>query len=172
MNPDKKIILDQLLAQVNASPFLLVVDYHGLTVSQFSELRKRLRATGALCYVTKNAYTKKVIDEVGLPEELKAELKGQTAIVTGESDVCAAAKALKTFADEFKKPETLCGALDGKFLSPDEVKGLAALPPKEVLLAKLLGTLQAPASQLVRTLNEPGASLARVLAALEAKGGN
>ncbi len=86
-------------------------------------------------------------------------------VVTGAQDVCAAAKVVKNFSDEFKKPEIKGGVLDGALLDAAGIKALADLPSREVLLAQLLGVLQAPASKLVRTLNEPAASLARVLQA-------
>ena len=72
---------------------------------------------------------------------------------------------LRDFAKEFSKGAVRSGLLDGVYLTPDDVRGLADLPPRPVLLAQLLGVLQAPGSKLVRTLNEPGASLARVLQA-------
>ena len=89
MNPDKKIIIDELLERVNASPFVLVVEYTGMTVPQFTELRNRLAATGAECHVAKNTYMKKALAEAGLPDTGDS-LVGQTAFVTGESDVAAA----------------------------------------------------------------------------------
>ena len=72
---------------------------------------------------------------------------------------------MKTFADEFKKPEMKGGVLDGALLNAAGIQALADLPSRVVLLSQLLGVLQAPASKLVRTLNEPAASLARVLQA-------
>jgi large subunit ribosomal protein L10 len=97
--------------------------------------------------------------------EMSESLSGQTAMVTGEVDICAAAKVLKTFAAEFKKPTVRLGVLDNAALSAAQVAELADLPSKDVLRATLLGLLQTPASQLVRVLNEPAASLARVLKA-------
>ena len=164
MNPDKKIIIDDLLERVNGSPFLLVIEYTGMTVPQFSELRNRLSANGAQCHVAKNTYMKKALAEAGLPDT-GDQLVGQTAFVTGAEDVAAAAKVLKTFEKEFKKPSIKLGILDGAILDEEQVKAIAELPTREVMLAMLLGTINAPASQLVRTLNEPGASLARVLQA-------
>ncbi len=163
MRLEKKSIVADLSKSLNASPFLLVTDYTGLRVHQFSELRNRLAGVGAQCHVVKNSFLKKSATELGYPD-FSESLSGQTAIVTGEVDVCAAAKVLKTFTAEFQKPVVRMGVLDNALLSADEVKSLADLPPKEVLQATLLGVLQAPASQLVRTLNEPGASLARLLA--------
>lgn len=159
----KSILIENLLAKVNASPFLFVVDYTGLTVDKFSELRKRLRGTGAEVHVYKNRLVKKATERAGFPVEIGASLKGQTAVITGEKDVCAAAKVMKTFSDEFEKPQIKAGIMDGKYLDAAGIKVLADLPTREVLLAQLLGVLQAPASKLVRLLNEPAASLARVL---------
>lgn len=164
MNPDKKIIIDDLLERVNGSPFLLVIEYTGMTVPQFSELRNRLSDNGAECYVAKNTYMKKALAEAGLPDT-GDQLAGQTAFVTGAEDVAAAAKVLKTFEKEFKKPAIKLGILDGAILDEAQVKAIAELPTREVMLGMLLGTINAPASQLVRTLNEPGSSLARVLQA-------
>ncbi|MEM7385438.1 MAG: 50S ribosomal protein L10 [Verrucomicrobiota bacterium] len=95
---------------------------------------------------------------------------GQTAIVTGESDVCAAAKVLKGFHKEFDKSKVRVGILDNKLLNEDEVSQLASLPSREALLSQLLGLLQTPGGNLARLLNEPGASLARVLQAHVDKG--
>jgi large subunit ribosomal protein L10 len=103
MNPDKKIIIDSLLDRVNASPYLIVIDYTGLTVQQFTELRNRLDASGASCTVAKNTYMRKALAEAGLPD-IGNDLVGQTAFVMGESEVFAAAKAIKNFEKEFKKP--------------------------------------------------------------------
>lgn len=163
MNPDKKIIVDNLLEQVNASPFLLVVDYTGMTVPEFSELRGRLAEGGSECHVAKNSHMKRVISEAGLPE--LDVLSGQTAFVTGTEDVCGAAKAVKNFAKEFKRPAIKGGILDGDVLDQAQVEALADLPSREALLSQLLSVINAPASKLVRTLNEPGASLARLLKA-------
>lgn len=165
MKEEKSIMIDHLLQKVNASPFMFVVDYGGLTVDKFEELRKRLRGAGAELHVYKNTLVKKAAERAKLPAELGAVLTGQTAIVTGDKDVCATAKVMKTFSSEFERPKMKAGVLDGKYLSPDGIKVLADLPAREVLLAQLLGVLQAPASQLVRLLNEPAASLARVIQA-------
>jgi large subunit ribosomal protein L10 len=159
----KTILIENLLEKVNASPFIFVVDYTGLKVDKFTELRKRLKNAGAEVHVYKNRLVKKAAERASLPVELADALKGQSAVVTGAQDVCAAAKIMKTFSDEFEKPQIKAGVLDGKYLSADGIKALADLPSREVLLAQLLGVLQAPASKLVRLLNEPAAALARVL---------
>ena len=164
MRPEKITIVEDLQAKLNASPFVLVTDYTGLRVDQFSTLRNRLAETGAECKVVKNTFLRRAMSEAGLPD-ISADLKGQTAIVIGEKDVAAAAKVLKTFVGEFKKPEVKIGVVDNLVVNVDQINAIADLPSREVLLAQLLGVLQAPASKLVRTLNEPAASLARVLQA-------
>lgn len=165
MNAEKTILIEHLLEKVNASPFLFVVDYTGLTVDKFEALRKLLRGAGAEMHVFKNTLVKKAAERAGYPAELGAALTGQSAVVTGEKDVCAAAKVMKNFANEFKKPQVKAGVLDGKYLDATGINALADLPSREVLLGQLLGVLQAPASTLVRLLNEPASSLARVLQA-------
>src|SRR6187431_1881767 len=121
MKAEKTVLIDHLLQKVNASPFLFVVDYAGLTVDKFEELRKRLRATGAEMHVYKNTLVKQATTKAGLPAELGESLTGQTAIVTGEKDVCAAAKVMKTFSTEFQKPQLKAGVLDGKYLGADNI---------------------------------------------------
>ena len=164
MRPEKITIVTDLQSKLNASPFVLVTDYTGLRVDQFSTLRNRLADAGAECKVVKNTFLRRAMSEVGLPD-ITGELTGQTAIIVGEKDVAAAAKVLKTFVNEFKKPAIKVGVVGGALLSPDDLKAIADLPALPVLQAQLLGMLQSPASTLVRLLNEPASALARVLKA-------
>ncbi len=164
MRPEKSTIVDDVKLRLNAAPFLILIEYGGMNVVHFAELRKRLAEAGAQCSVVKNTFLKRALKDAGLAS-LDEHLTGQTALVTGEKDICATAKTLKTFAAEFKKPTMRVGILDNAILSLDQIQVLASLPSKESLQAQLLALLLTPATQLVRTLNEPGASLARVLAA-------
>jgi len=169
MRAEKKIIVDEIKTRVGGSPYLIVTDYTGLKVAQFSDLRKRLRDVGSEVRVVKNTFLARVLKDAGLPE-IDASLKGQTAIVFGDKDVAAAAKLLKNFTAEFKLPTIRIGILDKAVLSQGQVMALADLPSREVLLAKLLGLLQTPASQLVRILNTPAGQLAQVIKANSEKG--
>ncbi|MFI0347184.1 MAG: 50S ribosomal protein L10 [Chthoniobacterales bacterium] len=164
MRPEKSTIVDDIKFKLNASPFLILIEYSGMNVIHFSELRNRLFAVGASCSVVKNTFLKRALKDAGLVA-LDEHLTGQTALIAGERDVCSAAKALKTFADEFKKPTLRAGILDNDLLSVEQIMALATLPSKEILQAQLLGLMLMPATKLVRTLNEPAASLARVLSA-------
>ncbi|MDP4584821.1 MAG: 50S ribosomal protein L10 [Verrucomicrobiales bacterium] len=161
----KKVVIDDILSTINDSPFLIVIDYAGMKVAQFQELRKRLAATGAKLQVAKNTFVKQAADSAEYPSELAGHLTGQTAIVTGSSDVCASAKVLKTYSKEISKPAIRCGVLDGTFLDSAKVIALADLPPMDILRAQLLGVFSSPAQKLVTVLNEPGSALARVLQA-------
>ena len=164
MRPEKTLIVADVREKLQASPFLLIIDYTGMKVPHFEELRTRLSQTGSRLSVVRNTFLKIAAKDLSMPE-LEESLTGQTAMVTGDVDICAAAKVIKTFAAEFKLPKVRAGVLDNAPLTADQVSELANLPSKDVLQAKLLGLLQTPASQFVRILNEPGASLARVLKA-------
>lgn len=163
MRAEKTNIVEDIQRKLNASPFLFVADYTGLTVDKFGELRTRLAGVGARCHVVKNTFLKRAAKDAGYPE--LGTLSGQTAIVVGDKDVAAAAKVLKSFTAEFQKPTVKTGVVDRVVVSSEQIKAIADLPSREILLATLLGVLQAPASKLVRVLNEPAASLARVLQA-------
>jgi large subunit ribosomal protein L10 len=169
MRPEKTSIVEDLQTRLNASPFLLVADYTGLRVDQFSELRNRLAGAGAECKVVKNTFLRRAAKDAGLPE--MGELKGQTAIIVGDKDVAAAAKILKSFAAEFQKPVVKVGVVERAVVSAGQIQAIADLPSREILLSQLLGVLQSPASKLVRLLNEPASALARVLKAKAEQGG-
>jgi large subunit ribosomal protein L10 len=170
MRPEKASIVEDIASRLNASPFVFVADYTGLKVAQFAELRTRLYGVGAKCYVVKNTFLRRAVADAGLPEI--TGLAGQTAIVTGDKDVAAAAKILKNFTAEFKKPVVRTGIVDKLVISAEQIQQIADLPSREVLLSTLLGLLNQPATMLVRVLNEPATALARVLKAkLDAAGG-
>jgi large subunit ribosomal protein L10 len=115
--------------------------------------------------VTKNTLARRAVGGSRF-EPLTAHLRGPTAVMFGFRDPVAIAKLAVKLADELPKLEIKCAVLEGKVLPPPEVKALATLPSREVVLAQLLGLLQAPASQLLRTLNEPAAQLARLVDAI------
>src|SRR5882762_6261518 len=169
MRAEKKLITNEYVARLNASPFFIVIDYKGLTVGQFTELRKRLARAGSEVHVVKNSIFRIAAKEAGVPD-LPGVLAGQMAVVTGQRDISAAAKAVKTFQSEFDKPKLKFGYLNNQRLETADLVALADLPSIEVLRGKLLGLLQAPASQLVRLLNTPASQLARVLQARVDKG--
>ena len=151
MNPDKKIIINGLLDRVNASPYLIVIDYTGLTVQQFTELRNRLGAGGANCTVAKNSYMRKALAEAGMPD-IGADLTGQMAYVMGVAEVFSAAKVIKNFEKEFKKPEMKVGILGNAVLDAEALKAIADIPSREAVLSQLLATILEPATRIARVV--------------------
>ncbi len=164
MRAEKQSISSEYVARLNASPFFIVVDYRGLNVGHFSEFRKRLRKAGGEVHVVKNSIFRIAAKEAGIGD-IGGALAGQIAVVTGQRDISTVAKVVKSFQAEFAKPKLKFGFLSNQRLESSELMALADLPPLEVLRGKLLGVLQAPASQLVRLLNTPATQLARVLQA-------
>jgi large subunit ribosomal protein L10 len=168
MRAEKKLISAEYVARLNASPFFLVVDYKGLTVQKFTELRKRLIKAGGEVHVVKNTIFSIAAKEAGLAD-LSGMLTGQVAAVTGNKDIAAVAKVIKTFQSEFDKPKLKFGVLGNKPLSAEEVRVIADLPPLPEIQSKILGLLQAPAQKLVALINTPGTQLARVIGAYAEK---
>jgi large subunit ribosomal protein L10 len=163
MRAEKQFITSEYVTRLNSSPFFIVVDYTGLRVGPMTELRKRLHKAGAEIHVVKNTIFRVAAKEAGV--DLSTALTGQVAVVTGQKDVSAAAKVIKTFASEFEKPKLRFGFLNNQRLEAAAVNELAELPPLEVLRAKFLGLLNTPATKLAALLNTPASQLARVLKA-------
>jgi len=169
MRAEKQTIGQEYVARLNSSPFFVVTDYRGLKVGHFAELRKRLTSAGAEIHVVKNSIFRIVAKEAGLGD-LAPVLTGQLAVVTGKRDISSASKILKTFQAEFEKPKIRLGFLNNQRLEAAEILAIADLPSIEVIRAKLLGLLQAPATNLARLLQTPAGQLARVLQAKADKG--
>lgn len=167
MRAEKEFINREYVERLNNSTFFIVADYQGLTVSQFSELRKRLSGTSAEVHVVKNSIFRLASKEAGV--DLGGSLSGQLAVITGNRDVSGCAKVLKTFHAEFDKPKMKFGYLENDRLETDQLNALADLPPLEILRGQLLGVLQAPATKLVRLINTPASQIAQVLKAYAEK---
>jgi large subunit ribosomal protein L10 len=164
MREEKRFLTQEYVVRLKASPFFILVDYCGLNVPQFAELRKRLQQAGAEVHVVKNSVFRLAVREAELGE-LKEALVGQLAAVTGQREIAAAAKVLRNFEVEFKRPKVKFGYLGNERLEKQDIVALADLPPLEVLRAQLLGVLQGPAARLVQLLNAPAAQLVGVLQA-------
>jgi large subunit ribosomal protein L10 len=164
MRPEKNVIISEIKTRVDRAPYVLLTDYTGMHVEQFNELRNRLTGANAEYRVVKNNLLRRALEGSNLPD-IETYLHGQSAVVIGDTDISAAAKVLKGFAAEFKKPTLKVGILDRTVVNVEQIMALADLPSKAVLQAKLLGLLNAPASYLVRLLNTPASQIAQVLKA-------
>lgn len=130
----------------------VIADYRGLTVAQDTELRRLLREAGVEYSIVKNTLTRFAANEVGLGD-LDPVLHGPTALATSDTDVIAPAKVLVEFAKSHDQLEIKAGFIDGKVIDADEVKVYASIPSKEVLISKMMGSMQAPIGALVRALD-------------------
>ena len=169
MRTEKQSISQEYVARLNASPFFIVVEYTGLKVGPITELRKRLVKAGAEMHVVKNSLFRLAAKEAGLGE-FNGALAGQLAVVTGQKDVSAAAKTVKTFQKEFEKPKIKFGYLNSQRLEAKDILSIADLPSLDVLRAKLVGLINTPATKLAQIIQTPAIQLARVLKAKAEKG--
>ena len=164
MRVEKQILTKEYIGRLNGSPFFIVVGYTGPKVDHLTTLRKSLNKTGAEVHVVKNSIFRIAAKEAGVAD-LNGALTGQIAVVTGQKDVSAAAKALKTFAAGNDKLKIKFGYLNNNRMEQADILALADLPSIEVLRSKILGVINAPATKLVVLLNTPGSQLARVIKA-------
>ncbi len=147
----KKAQVAQVVEAINGAATGVLLDYRGLTVDEDTKLRNDLRAAGVRYFVVKNTLLRLAANQVGL-EELDSTLHGPTALALSEDPV-APAKILFDFAKDNDKVEIKTGFMDGKVLSMDELTALAKTPSKDTLIAKIMGSLNAPVSNLVRLLD-------------------
>lgn len=134
-----------------AKSFVLI-DYKGLTVAQDTELRNEFRKAGVKYHVLKNRLVKIALNNMGYTCFDEA-LNGTTAIAMGFEDIAAPAKIASAKAAAYKKTSIKCGMVDGTFLDMEGCKVLATLPSREVLIAQLLGMLQAPIASFARVID-------------------
>jgi large subunit ribosomal protein L10 len=168
MRAEKKLLTKEYTTRLNASPFFIVVGYKGLKVAHLTELRKRLGQAGAEIHVVKNSIFQIAAKEAGIGE-MNGSLAGQMAVVTGQKDISAAAKALKNFGAEFDKLKLKFGYLKNQRLDESAIVALADLPSLDVLRAKILGLFNAPATKLAILIKTPAQQLAQVIKAKSEK---
>ena len=139
----KQTVVAELSEKLKNSPAGVVVNYQGITVEDDTKMRKALREAGVSYMVMKNSLTGRACEAVGLGD-MKQYLTGMTAIAIADNDPVAPAKVLKEYAEKIESFQILAGYLDGKVVDKDTVTTLADIPSKEVLIAKLLGSIKSP----------------------------
>jgi large subunit ribosomal protein L10 len=168
--PDKAASVAELTEEFRSSGAAVLTEYRGLTVSELTELRRAL-GKDVTYTVVKNTLTKIALKGSELPTDdaskLDALLEGPTAIAFVKGDAVDAAKGLRDFAKAHPLLVIKGGVLDNRALTPDEIKKLADLESREVLLAKLAGAMKASLSQAVALFAAPLSQAARLLAALQ-----
>lgn len=149
----KKQIVNELTEKLNGAVAGVVVDYKGISVSDDTALRKSLREAGIDYFVVKNSLLARAAENAGLGD-MKSVLEGTTAIALSNEDYIAAAKILNEFAESKEGFfEIKSGFMDGEVIAVDKVKSIAKLPSREGLIAKMLGSLNAPICNLVYAIN-------------------
>ena len=156
VNAKKEAVVAELKERLSTAKGAVFTSYKGLTVAQDTALRRALREAGVSYHVVKNTMTRIAAKELGL-DELCDHLEGTTALAVSADDAVAPAKVICEFMKKNKLDDagilTLkAGLLDGRVIDIAEVKALAALPSREVLLAKLLGSMQSPLAGTVNVL--------------------
>jgi large subunit ribosomal protein L10 len=157
--------IDAIKSKIEKAQVAIVTEYKGFSVEEITKLRREIQKDGGDYMVTKNTLAKIAVKGTEY-EALTEKLSGPVALAFGFSDPVSPAKALTKFIKETKKGEILGAVLDGKLLSVEETKALANLPTKEELYAKMLGSINSPASGIVGCVNGVMASLTRAIAAV------
>lgn len=164
---EKKAIVAELSDEVAKAEAIIVAEYRGIEAGQMTQLRVKTRQSGVYFRVVKNSLVRRAVADTpfsGLAEYMVGPLAYGIA-----SDPVAAAKVLHEFSKTNEKFVIKVGGMGDAVLSTNEIAALAALPSREVLLSKLLGTMQAPIAKFVQTLNEVPTRFVRGLASVRDK---
>ncbi len=167
---EKSAVVGELAEKFGRASIALVSEYRGMSAGEATEMRRRLRAVRGELRVAKNTLIRRAIKDTPFAP-LDEKLGGPVGLILSFADPIELAKTVTGMRELGEKFKLRGGVLEGKALGADDVQALAAMPPREVILAQLLGLIAAPATRLVRLLNEPGSALARLLDAAGKKKG-
>ena len=148
----KEAKVAEIKEKLEKAQAVVLTKYQGLTVEEDTQLRKNLREAGVEYRVYKNTLVTLAAKELGL-EGIIEYLEGPVSIAFGYEDVTAPARILNDFAKDHKVLELKAGIIDGEIYDSDKIKQLATIPSKEVLIAKLLGSIKSPISSFARVLS-------------------
>jgi len=165
---EKQSMVKDLTEKIQKTKSFLLADYCGLTVEQMTDLRRKLHASKSKVRVIKNRLFKRALKELSI-EGLDAHLKGPVAVASSDEDAIMPAKVMVGFAKENEKLKLRAGYMEKQVLTVKMIEALASLPSKEVLLAKLLATMNAPATNLVGVLSAVPRKLVNVINAIKEK---
>ena len=149
----KQPIVDEIKASLEGAQGVVVVDYRGLTVEQDTQLRKQLREAGVTYKVYKNTMIRFAAKGTEF-EALEPHLEGPTALAVSKEDATAPARVLAEFAKKADKLELKAGVVEGTYYDAKGIQVIATIPSREVLLGKLLGSIQSPIANFARVINQ------------------
>ncbi len=164
----KEQVLSEIVEKLGKAQSVVLIDYRGLNVAEVTELRNQCRAAGIEYRVFKNTLVTKAAQQLNI-EGLDPYLNGPSAFAFSETDAVAPAKIMSDFLKKAKKGQIKAGIVDGAVIDAAGVATLSELPPKEVLVAKLLGTLNAPIANFVGVLSALPRGLVVALNAIKEK---
>ena len=147
----KKGVVADIKQKFEKAQTAVLVDYRGLNVAEDTELRNQLRKAGVEYAVLKNTMINLAIQDMNL-DDMKAHLEGPTAVAFGYEDMIVPAKILSEFSKKTKKMAIKCGVTDGAYIDEAGVQALANLPSREVLIAKIMGSMMSSVSKFVYAL--------------------
>ena len=150
----KEQLVNELSEKLQKAQSVIVFDYRGLTVSEVTELRAQMRKAGNEYVIVKNSMVERACDKIGIDASVKEMLKGPSAFAIGYEDAVSPAKILKDAVKTLKKCEIKGGIVNGKVSDAAAIDALAELPPKEVLIARMLGCMMSPISGLAIVLDQ------------------
>ncbi|HAG10618.1 MAG TPA: 50S ribosomal protein L10 [Desulfotomaculum sp.] len=159
---EKQMVVNEIREKLKDCKIAIMADYRGLDVASMSSLRRRLREVDAELKVAKNTLTRLAAKEIDL-NDLGSILEGPTAIAFCKGDPVKPAKLLIEITREFKQLVIKGGVLEGKVIQDRQVRQLAELPSREVLLGRVVGGMQAPVYGLVNVLSGPLRNLVYVI---------
>jgi large subunit ribosomal protein L10 len=160
----KQTVVSEFAAQLGKAQAVIVAEYRGLDVGKITDLRSKARKSGVYVRVLKNTLARRAV--TGTPFEKLAEKMVGPLMYGISQDPVAGAKTLSEFAKDNERFVIKGGAMPNSLMSATDIKALATMPSREELIAKLLGTMQAPVAKFVRTMNEVPAGFVRALAAV------
>ncbi len=166
---EKSAVIAELKSSLGDSQLAMVIDYHGLTVAQITELRRKLLAKGTVCKVTKNTLMKIAIEGNPTWQPMEKFLNGSTAVLLTKDDITGAIKAYQEFQKLTKKTEIKGGVMEGRALTESQIKAISELPSKEQLMAQVAGAINSLAAKIAIGINEIPSSLARGVKAISEK---
>ena len=149
----KKPIVDEISANIKDAQSVVLVDYRGLTVEQDTQLRRNLREAGIIYKVYKNTYMNFAFKGTQF-ESLSPYLEGPSAIAISNDDATAPARVLSEFAKTADKLEIKAGVVEGNMYDAKGMATIASIPSRDVLISRLLGSLQSPITNFARVMNQ------------------
>ena len=149
----KQPIVQEISEAINGAASVVVVDYRGLTVAEDTQLRKQLREAGITYKVYKNTLVSRAVEGTEF-ESLREVLEGPSAFAISTEDATAPARVLAEFAKKAPKLEIKAGVVEGTYFDANGMKEISSIPSRDILLGRLLGSMQSPIANLARVLNQ------------------